>query len=113
MTTYRRGDVVLVPFPFTNLRASRNRPGLVVSNDGYNQATTDVIIVQVTGNVTGRPRVGDHLITEWRQSGLAAPSLVRAKLVTLQAAIVGRRLGQMPAAEMQQVEANLRSVLDL
>jgi len=112
-TTYSRGDIILVPFPFTNLRASSYRPGLVVSNDGYNQATTDVIIAQVTGNVTGRPRVGDYHITGWRQSGLAAPSLIRAKLATLQASIVGRRLGQMPAAEMQQVEANLRSVLDL
>ncbi|MCH7705756.1 MAG: type II toxin-antitoxin system PemK/MazF family toxin [Chloroflexi bacterium] len=78
-TTFNRGDVVLVPFPFTNLRGSTYRPGLVVSNDGYNQATTDIIIAQVTGNVTGRPRVGDHHITKWRQSGLAERSTCWSK----------------------------------
>ena len=112
-TTYSRGDVVLVPFPFTNQRGSRYRPGLIVSNDYYNRATTDVIIAQVTGNVTGRPRVGDHHITQWQQSGLRAPSLVRAKLATIECSILGPIIGQMPTPEVRQVEANLKGVMDL
>ena len=112
-TTFSRGDVVLVPFPFTNLRASTYRPGLVVSNDTYNQDSQDLIIAQITGNVTGRPRAGDHHIIRWQQAGLAIPSLVRAKLATLPATVVGRRLGQMPQVDMEQVEINLRNVLSL
>jgi len=112
-TVYRRGDVVLVPFPFTDLSGFRNRPALVVSNDAHNQATGDLIIAQITGNVAGRPRNGDHYISEWQQAGLLAPSLVRAKLATLTSMRVRRAVGQMPIADMQAVEGNLRTTLVL
>lgn len=112
-TTYSRGEIVLVPFPFTDFRGATYRPALVVSNNAYNQSTRDLVIAQITGNISGRPRIGDHHITDWQGAGLLAPSVVRAKLATLEVTRVGRALGQMPSAEMQQIEANLRSILGL
>lgn len=50
---YKQGDVVLVPFPFTNLSGSKRRPAIVVSNHLVN-GSQDVILVQVTTQpVTG------------------------------------------------------------
>lgn len=111
-TTYKRGRVVLVPFPFTDLSGMRNRPAVVVSSDDYNHATTDLIIAQITGNIAGG-RTGDHLIADWQNAGLKAPSVVRAKLVTLASSRVRRSIGQLPAADLQAVETNLRTVLQL
>ncbi|WP_299290002.1 type II toxin-antitoxin system PemK/MazF family toxin [uncultured Mucilaginibacter sp.] len=45
---YKQGDVVLLPFPFTNQQGSKVRPGIVVSNSLVNQTSKDVIIVQLT-----------------------------------------------------------------
>jgi mRNA interferase MazF len=47
-TRYRRGDIVLVSFPFTDLTSSKRRPALVVSPDSFNQAMQDVVLAAIT-----------------------------------------------------------------
>lgn len=112
-TTYSRGEVVLVPFPWTDLAGRSKRPAVVVSSDAYNQATNDMILAQITGRVNTPPRTGDHMIAAWQQAGLQAPSRVRAKVVTLNRSIVVRSLGRMPQTDMHAIESNLRLALQL
>ena len=45
---YEFGDVVLVPFPFTNQAAFKKRPASIVSSRAYNVAKPDVIIMAIT-----------------------------------------------------------------
>ncbi len=111
-TTCNRGDVVLVPFPFTDLSGIRNRPAVVVSRHSYNMATTDVILAQITGNVQSH-REGDHQIGEWQQAGLRVPSVIRTKLVTLETTRVRRSIGQLSVGDMQALDQNLRYQLEL
>ena len=47
-TRYRRGDIVLVPFPFSDLSSTKKRPALVVSPNGFNKRTQDVVLVAIT-----------------------------------------------------------------
>jgi len=35
------GDVVLVPFPFTDQSATKQRPGVIVSSPAYHRARRD------------------------------------------------------------------------
>jgi mRNA interferase MazF len=48
MTTYSFGDIILVPFPFTDQSAAKKRPAVVVSSDIYNRQRPDIIIMAVT-----------------------------------------------------------------
>jgi len=50
-TRYRRGDIVLVSFPFTDLSSSKRRPALVVSPDSFNEATPDLVLAAITSKV--------------------------------------------------------------
>ena len=118
MTSYRppghnRGDVVLVPFPFTDLRGQKVRPALILSNDGYNAATRDVILAMITGNVTAAMRPGDYLLTNWQSANLVAPSIVRAKLTTVLDSRIHRVIGQLSPIDLAMVEVQFKSVLAL
>ena len=40
---FRQGDIILVPFPFTDLSTAKQRPALVISKNNYNSKTDDII----------------------------------------------------------------------
>lgn len=46
---YKQGQIVLIPFPFTNQSGSKPRPALVVSGSVLNK-TADILLVQITSN---------------------------------------------------------------
>lgn len=48
MTGYEFGDVVLVPFPFTDQSAVKKRPAVVISSDAYHRERPDLIIMAIT-----------------------------------------------------------------
>ncbi len=52
---YRRGDIVLVSFPFTDLASSKRRPALVLSPDSFNTAGEDLVLAAVTSQITDDP----------------------------------------------------------
>ncbi|MGQ9573134.1 MAG: type II toxin-antitoxin system PemK/MazF family toxin [Dehalococcoidia bacterium] len=113
MTSYERGDVVLVPFPFADRSVAKKRPAVVVSSGAYHTACNEVIIAQITSRLAGTPRPGDHRVVAWREAGLLAPSLVRAKLATLHSGLLFRRLGAMLPSDMRAIDRGLALALGL
>jgi len=61
-TRYRRGDIVLVPFPFTDLSSSKRRPALVISPDAFNDQTADLVVAAITSQLTNDHAVTIHLV---------------------------------------------------
>ncbi|MBI2887366.1 MAG: type II toxin-antitoxin system PemK/MazF family toxin [Chloroflexi bacterium] len=110
---YRRGDVVLVPFPFADRLAEKQRPAVVVSTPAYQAAGGDLIIVQLTSRTDAPPRPGDHRLASWQEAGLPLPTLARARLATLHRGRIRRRLGTLASADLAAVERGLRVVLGL
>lgn len=48
--TYKQKEIVLVPFPYSDLTATKRRPVLIVFNDGYNRKFHDVVVSAITSN---------------------------------------------------------------
>jgi mRNA interferase MazF len=113
MTTWRRGDVVLVPVSFTDRSGSKRRPAVVVSSDQYNTQSPDMLIASITGNLQAVPHPGDHLLTHWQEAGLLRPSLVQAKIATVETSIVERRLGRLANVDLAAFDRGLREALGL
>jgi len=108
---YKRGDVVLVPFPFADARAKKTRPALVVSDPRYEAETGNLIIAQITSQA---PKFSsDYPLKDWKGAGLLKPSIARLKLATLAASLVRYRPGRLSSEDLIEVDARLRTVLGL
>jgi mRNA-degrading endonuclease toxin of MazEF toxin-antitoxin module len=103
-----RGDVVVVPFPFSNLADSKRRPALVLSRlDG-----DDLILCQITSQQTQDRYaipVGD---TDFASGGLKQPSNVRPNRVfTADRALVLYRAGNLKPVKVREVIDRLITIL--
>ena len=50
MTSSEFGDIILVPFPFTDQSRAKKRPAVVISSSAYNTERPDLIIMAVTSH---------------------------------------------------------------
>ncbi len=99
MTSYRAGDVVLIPFPFTDLSTVKQRPAVVLSSSHFNRRRNDVIIAAITSHLPKKIATDEYLLTatEQHRAGLPKPSMVKlGKIVTLEQRLVRKRLGRIP-----------------
>ena len=112
MTSFSRGDVVLVKFVFADEKGVKQRPGLIVSSDPYRQGRHDAILAAITSNV-GRLLVGDYKIRAWRESGLPYPSIVTGIVRTIKHDMIAGKMGELPASELHAVDNKLRENLGL
>ncbi|HUO04818.1 MAG TPA: type II toxin-antitoxin system PemK/MazF family toxin [Candidatus Binataceae bacterium] len=105
-TSYRRGDVVLVPFPFTDLTGAKQRPAVVVSPDANNVNRPDVVIVAITSQMPSALASDEIAVPpgDLAACGLLKPSIVKAaKLVTIHQDLIRKRIGLMPRAALERV----------
>jgi len=115
----RRGDIVLVDFPYSDQTGSKVRPALVVQSDGWNQTLADTILALITSS--HRRRVGaatqlliDLSTPEGQQTGLRLNSVVQCEnLITYEQALILRVLGRLSASAMQQIDACLKAALGI
>lgn len=98
------GDVVVVPFPYTDLSTAKVRPALVISTVEFNRGGPDMIVCAMTSNLAHAP--ASLVVTpEAMESGrLPAASRVRVgKVALLQKSLVRHRVGQVRPEVFRQV----------
>ena len=113
--SYKRGDVILLRFPNSNLLTSKLRPGLIVQADNLQTGLRQVIVAMITSNMfrANHPsRVPILLFTpEGQQSGLLMDSVVVTdNLTTVVESTIERIVGSIP---MAKINIALRHTLNL
>jgi mRNA interferase MazF len=105
------GDVVLVPFPFTNQTASKQRPAVIVSGSDYNRGKPDVIVMAITSQFRPSPTYGEVWIGDWQNAGLLKPSAIKPVFATLEQSLVIRRLGRLAAGDQKALRAAIAQII--
>lgn len=107
-TRYKRGDVVLVPFPFTDLTSSKRRPALVISPDGFNDQALDLVVAAITSQISNEYAVAIEQ-ADCVDGMLPKPSVLKlAKVFTIHSTLVVRRLCGLRKDKLAAVLAELR-----
>jgi mRNA interferase MazF len=99
MTSYDFGDIVLVPFPFTDQSGIKKRPAVVVSSAAYNIARLDLILMAVTSQVRPGTAFGEVVISDWQKAGLLKPSVIKPVMVTVEKRLIIRQLGRLEPSD--------------
>lgn len=110
MTGFERWDVLKALFPFVDLALRKPRPVLVLSDRAFNDGHGHVIAAMITTGAGSR-WPSDHAILDLARAGLRTPSVVRWKLFTLPASVVGGRLGTMAATDRDALASRLGHIL--
>lgn len=105
-----RWDVVVAPFPFTDIAHGKPRPVAVLSNAAFNKAHRHVIAAMITTGAGSRWE-SDHLIADLAPTGLRHASLLRWKLMTLSLDIIPRKIGTLGQADRGVLTAKLAGIL--
>lgn len=110
-TGYSFGDVVLVPFPFTDQTTTKKRLAVVVSSDAYHRDRPDLILIAVTSQVRPISGIGEAAIEEWKEAGLLKPSVVKPLLATVAKDLALRKLGSLEPTDLAVLREVLRAIL--
>ena len=109
---YEPFDVVVVPFPFTDSSRTKRRPALVLSQKTEFGAKIEHSVLTMITSQKNDPWPLDVPIKGKKQSGLAAPSVVRMKLFTLDNRFIIRKIGHLSPGDENQVKKSLSKLFD-
>ena len=104
MEKFVKGDVIVLPFPFSDLSSTKKRPALVVAD----LPGDDVILAQITSAERFDEYAISLNIEDFKAGGLPHPSKIRPnKLFTVDRSIISYKIGSLKENKIRDVEGML------
>ena len=108
MAGFVKGDVVVIPFPFSDLPGNKKRPALVLTDLPGN----DIILCQITSQKSGDPNALMVTTTDFLTGGLQITSYIRpARIFTADKGIIVRKTGTVNSLVSSKVSQILIKLL--
>ena len=108
---FKRGDVLVVPFPYPDRTAAKRRPALVVSSDEFNARSGYLWVAMIT-SVVQNP-LPDDIVLDHEKAGLHVASVARVtKIATIEADRVIRIAGKIDGKTRKDVRKALAGIID-
>jgi mRNA interferase MazF len=109
MGKFVKGDIVVLPFPFSDLSASKRRPALVIASI---QPHDDLILCMVTSRTTKDEGAVPLTRDDFTNGGLPSDSNVRPnRLFTADSAIIVRIAGRISTAKVEAVVTEIVKII--
>jgi len=108
MEKFVKGDVVVTPFPFSDLKSSIKRPALVVAN----LKGEDIILCQITSKDHPDPYQIDLSQNDFSNGGLKINSFIKPSILfTLRGSIILYKAGKINKNKIKEVEDKICNII--
>ena len=101
------GEVVVLPFPQTNLQSGKRRPALVVAD----LAGDDLVLCQITSKARSDGYSISLTLGDFERGRLALDSFIRSnRLFTVDRSVILYAAGKIKDVKLQEVKAKIRQL---
>jgi mRNA interferase MazF len=101
-------ELVLLPYPFSNLEETKFRPALVVSNDLFNKKSEDCIMVPLTSVLKEEPCSVIVTQNDLVAGKLIKPSRIKVdKIFAVKKNLVARKIGRINNKVFERVKTEI------
>jgi mRNA interferase MazF len=109
MARFVSGQVVVVPFPFTDLSSAKVRPALVLAA----LSRGDVVLCQITSQTAGHPEAVPIEPSDFEPGGALrrASFALPHRVVTANELCVRRAVGKLKQAKLSQIRKRVCAVI--
>jgi len=109
MGRFVKGDVVVIPFPFSDLSSSKRRPAFVLAESGGD----DVILCQITSQSVKDNQAITIELTDIKNGSLNTVSNIRPnKLFTADERIIAYKVGELCAGKINDVVQAVTKIIE-
>lgn len=104
----QKGDIILVPFPFTDLTGNKNRPAAILVENH-----SDITVSFITSQLRWEEEF-DFICEPTQLNGLKKTSLIRLnKLATIDKKLVLGKIGELNNVEISTINNKLKQLFKL
>jgi mRNA interferase MazF len=104
----KKGSIILLPFPFTNFKGSKNRPAVVLY-----VSDIDVTVCFITSELKWKESI-DIVLLPTLGNGLKTNSLIRVnKIATIDLDLILGELGSITNSQITELNIGLKQLLQL
>lgn len=106
MTNYKPGDIILIPFPFSDLSGEKQRPALVLAEASQ---WNELVCVMLTSSPKG---INEVPLKQWKQACLPKYTVARIhRVFTIEAKLVKKKLGKAEQEGFKEILAAVAALL--
>jgi mRNA interferase MazF len=106
MASFELGEVLILPFSYTDLQSRKRRPAVVLVDAG----DEDILVAKISTKEYHSPY--DLKLDRWQEAGLLAPSFVRIhKLLAVEKSHVVQRAGMLDPADLERLKQAFRAMV--
>ena len=103
-----KGDIILIPFPFTDLTGSKLRPAIVLIVTDY-----DLTVCFITTQLKWKDSTDIEILPS-TENGIKKPSLIRlSKIATMDKSLAVGKIGELRQSELLELNLKLKLLLQL
>lgn len=113
MMNLKQKDLVLLPYPYSNLHDQKVRPALVMSNESFNKRSPDCIVVPLTSVIKDDPSSILISQSDMDEGNLIRPSRIRAdKIFNVEKKLIKMKIGSVNHIVFAKVREEVIKILN-